>query len=140
MLTFETVKKYLNKLKYINSKLVRISNARMGFNKDDFPFFVAKTTSPRIYDPKSKKVITNPNQRVYVTMIEVLDEDRHVKLSCSCPDFLYRHEVALFTHDGADIEYSNGDYPKETNPLLHPSCCKHCLAFYELLHKKKILP
>ncbi len=140
MISFNQIKKYLNPLKYKNSKYVKFKDVRVGFNENKQPFFVARTTSPYIWDPRLRRRVTNPTKdNVYTTVIEVLNKSGKVKLSCSCPDFLFRHEVALFTKDAADIEYSNGQFPEITNPLLHPSCCKHCLALYEALHKKKLV-
>ena len=140
MVTFNQIKKYLNPLKYKNSKYVQFKDVRVGFNDKNLTFFVARSSSPYIWDSRLKRKVTNPTRNnTYTTTIEVLNKKGNVKLSCSCPDFLFRHEVALFTKDAAEIEYSNGDYPEMTNPLLQPSCCKHCLALYEALHKKGIL-
>ena len=138
MLTFNQIKALLPRIKLLNAKYTMVTNPRVGFDKKSgLPFFIAQTYSTKVYDPKLKTMVPNPrvNER-YLTEIHTLDKKGHIELSCSCPDFLFRHEVALFDKDAAQVEYSNGDYPKITNPLLKPTCCKHCLSFYTLLHSK----
>lgn len=140
MLRFNQILRRLPKIKKELARFVKIYSPRMGFQKNGMPFYLARTSSTMIYDAKKKQYKVNPNaNQRYLTQISVLDKAGHVKLSCSCPDFLFRHEVALFTKEAADIEYSNGDYPIETNPLLSPTCCKHCLAFYQLLHNRGLV-
>lgn len=139
MLTFPQIKAKLNKRKLLDAKFVRIHEPRVGFDKKTgLPFYVARTSSTMIWD--GKRYVKNPraNER-YLTVISVLDKKGHVEISCSCPDFLFRHEVALTEKDASSVEYSNGDYPKITNPLLRPTCCKHCLAFYSMLHDKGLV-
>ncbi len=54
-----------------------------------------------------------------------------VIVSCSCPDFMYRWEVALAVKNAAKVKYSNGAYPKITNPKGKTSICKHLVAIAE---------
>ena len=56
----------------------------------------------------------------------------NIRVSCTCGDHLFRAEVALSYRGSADIIFSNGDFPIETNPTLKPQVCKHvlkCLLF-----------
>lgn len=47
------------------------------------------------------------------------------KVSCSCFDFLFVDEVALFKKANADIFFSNGEDPVIKNPKMKPQFCKH---------------
>jgi hypothetical protein len=62
-----------------------------------------------------------------------------VKLSCSCDDFLFRFEYALFRRGAADIRHSNGEPPEIRNPAFTPGCCKHLIALREVLVDKGIM-
>ena len=90
----------------------------------------ASTYSTKLYDKKTRVWYTKPMPKVYDTFIMINPKRKNVVLSCSCPDFLYRHEVALYRKGGAEITYSNGRLPKITNPKYRATCCKHCLAMY----------
>ena len=138
MLTFPQIRAKLSSKKKALAKLVKIDDPRIGYKKG-FPFFIAKTHSDYILDGKGRMKANPSADEWYLTNISILDKKGHIELSCSCPDFLFRHEVALADKDASTIEYSNGDYPKDTNPLLEPTCCKHCLAFYEFLYKKGLV-
>lgn len=139
MLTFPQIRSKLSNKKKALAKLVKIKNPRIGYQKNGFPFFVSQTHSDFIIDGKGKLKKNPSADEWYMTYISILDKKGHVDISCSCPDFLFRHEVALAEKDASTVEYSNGDYPKETNPLLKPTCCKHCLAFYTYLHSKGLV-
>jgi hypothetical protein len=52
----------------------------------------------------------------------------HVWVSCDCEYFLYHCEVADQRKGNTDIEYSNGRWPKETNPRGIAHLCKHIVA------------
>lgn len=136
MLTFPKIYSKISESRRKAASLVKIDKPRTGIEKrTGYRYFMAWTSSPKKIDPKTGRVVVNKNKERYLTMVYLLDNNNHIKLSCSCPDYLFRHEVALFTNDASDVIYSNGDYPKATNPLLEPSCCKHCLALYMLLYK-----
>ena len=51
-----------------------------------------------------------------------------VWVSCTCEYFKYTNEVALEHQGSSDIKHSNGNLPRETNPGLTPSTCKHVLG------------
>lgn len=138
MLTFPQIRSKLSSRKKASAKLVEIDDPRIGYKKG-FPFFICKTHSDYILDGKGRMKQNPSADEWYMTYIAILDKKGHVDISCSCPDFLFRHEVALADKDASTIEYSNGDYPKETNPLLKPTCCKHCLAFYTYLYGKGLV-
>lgn len=54
-----------------------------------------------------------------------LSECPALKLSCNCLNFGYVFETSLALRGAADIIYSNGDFPIQTNPTIRPGCCKH---------------
>lgn len=59
----------------------------------------------------------------YVVKIEFLPKTK-VRLSCSCPDFVYAGwEYALWKKGSAELIYGNGEPPVEKNPRLRPGCC-----------------
>lgn len=51
-----------------------------------------------------------------------------VWVSCDCEYFLYHCEVALMKKGSSDENYSNGAFPKITNPRLVAHACKHIVA------------
>lgn len=63
----------------------------------------------------------------------------NVKLSCSCDDFLFRFEYALYRKGAADIRHSNGEPPEVRNPSFTPGCCKHLIALREVLIDKDVI-
>lgn len=69
----------------------------------------------------------------YVTTIDFYDPKGHVKLSCSCPDFWSRFEYSLARKGSADIQYSNGEPPIETNPRHIAAACKHVVKMTHVL-------
>ena len=74
----------------------------------------------------------------YDTEIEFLASKR-VKLSCSCDDFVFRFEYALYSKGGADLRYGNGETPDKTNPAMIPGCCKHVIALRNILIEKQYI-
>ena len=79
--------------------------------------------------------------KIYKTSVVSLDgripiNNGHVKVLCSCPDYLFTWEVALHKYGAADIIYSNGEYPEIKNPLEIPGVCKHLAAFLIYLRHK----
>lgn len=115
------------------SAYVAIKNLKMGISKKlGVQKAIAESYSPERF--KGKTVI-----RKYATMIEFHDRDK-VKVSCSCPDHLYRWEYALAKRDASYFTYSNAEPPVATNPKLVPGCCKHVVALASILRKKRMLP
>lgn len=47
---------------------------------------------------------------------------------CSCPDYLYRWEVAVSSRGSSSVINSNGEYPKIRNPRIVPKMCKHLVS------------
>jgi len=68
---------------------------------------------------------TDGRRRVVLRFYDEIAKDSPVYVSCSCPDFKYRWEVSLAHRNNTSITYSNGAYPKITNPQLVPGVCKH---------------
>lgn len=125
-------------VKYAPTQLINASFTRIkklhGVRRDDDGriYAYATTYSTKIWDAKHRVWVRKP-PKYYDTFIMVNPRKNSVVLSCSCPDFMYRHEVALWKRGGADIEYSNGMRPRITNPRERATCCKHCLRFYQYL-------
>ena len=68
---------------------------------------------------------TDGRRRVVLRYYGEIAKDSPVYVSCSCPDFKFRWEVSLAHRNNTSITYSNGAYPKITNPQLVPGVCKH---------------
>lgn len=64
---------------------------------------------------------------------------RHYWLSCDCEDHLFRWEYALAQIDASDIIYGNGEPPRERNPRLLKSCCKHALRALQIRSTQQTL-
>ncbi len=123
-----------------SAKYVRIVYQKRGFDSLGRGYVACASYSTKIWDPIKKRYVINktgPGKKParYVTVFVFLDTRLHVIVSCSCPDFKYRWEVALNQAEAAEIEYSNGEMPIVRNPNLRKTMCKHCIALYQ-----KILP
>ena len=129
MLTYPQIVKRTPTLRKENSKYAVVAEPRFGYTADGHAFVAARTWTTKVKDSYGH-IVRKPPEPKYVTVVEFLDKSLHVNISCSCPDFLYRFEVALSLKDAYQIEYSNGALPVVTNPALRAACCKHCIAMY----------
>lgn len=100
---------------------------------------VSKTTGNgkavcRSHTPKETQV-------KYTTSVEFdgSGQNTQVVLTCSCPDHLFRWEVALTKKGGSRIMYSNGEKPTVQNPTEKPGCCRHAFSFIKLLQRKGVI-
>jgi len=123
------------KLRKLNARLVKVVGYKAGRDKQGFAVAAAKTYTPKEYTPHLK-LVESKDQNRYVSSVRFIDRKLNVKVSCSCPDFAFRWEVALHEAGAADIIYSNGERPDATNPSMQPGCCKHLIALRELIKKK----
>lgn len=120
-----------------NAAFVRILKTQKGYTASGKGYVACQSYSTHVLNEYGRPV-RNESPHKYVTMMIFLDTNLNVKISCSCPDFLYRWEWALHNRGAADIEYSNGDFPDITNPKYKPACCKHLYKLY--LNIKPHLP
>lgn len=128
------IAKKINNRRKANSVYVRILKMKKGYTPNGKGYVACQSYSSHVLDEYGRPVRTqDPNK--YVTMMIFIDKKLNVKCSCSCPDFLYRWEVALVNKGAADVEYSNGEQPDITNPKKIPAACKHMYKLY-----LKILP
>ena len=114
---------------------VRISKLKLSVSKTTkLPLAVAQGYSKDVN--REKKVTYNK----YITSI-LFRKNKKVKISCSCPDFVYAGwEWALWKRGSADIIYGNGEPPDITNPGgLVTGCCKHLAALWFFLQSKKLI-
>jgi hypothetical protein len=81
--------------------------------------------------------ITQKGRTKYTTSLEVLKKG--VMVSCSCDDFAYRFEYALHKKGAAELKYSNGDPPIDTNPSLIPGCCKHLVKLFQIAAERGVI-
>lgn len=120
------------------AKYVRLIQTKIGYTPDGYGFVAAKTQSTHHVDRHGFLVRTPVSQRnTYATIITFIDHKLNVRVSCSCHDFMYRQEYALFKRKAAEITYSNGEPALTTNPTNKPYMCKHLCALY-MKHAKQI--
>ncbi len=129
MLTLPQIYAKTDQLRKINAQYVKLLKIKKGYNSQGKAYIVAWSHSTKTVN-KDGFVVQGISSNKYITAITFLDKRLHVLLSCSCPDFLYRQEVALHKKKAAEIEYSNGELPNVTNPLMIPYMCKHCVSVY----------
>lgn len=120
-----------DKLRKINSKFVKITGYKNGWDRKGIATAICRSYSPREYS--NGRVVPAKDLNKYTTSIKFLDKQLNVKVSCSCPDFMYRWEYANHRIGVSDIIYSNGEPARETNPLNRPGGCKHILALAQFV-------
>jgi len=107
------------------SEYVKVVSVKYGKSKaTKFPKAVARTYTKR-------DEYTSPSK--YYCSITQINAKGAVKVSCSCPWFLYRgYEYVLAKRGAADIIYGNGEAPTKPCPA---GCCKHLFMLAKELHK-----
>ena len=68
-------------------------------------------------------------------------DDVMCKVDCSCQDYKYRWAYANAAQDAGEmgtdtLNQCNGSVPRQTNPRLKPSLCKHLVALKDYLRTK----
>ena len=111
-----------DKMRKANARLVRVVGYKTGFDKNKIPTAVAKTYTPREYTI-GMKLRQAKDKNKYVSSIKFLDRKLNVKVSCSCPDYMYRHEWANTQAGASDVIYGNGEPSTETNPSNKVGLC-----------------
>ncbi len=116
------------------SAYVTVKNLKFGISKKlGIPKAVAQCYSKEAGKDNRLKIYH------YATMIEFYPKSK-VKVSCSCPDHLYRWEYALARKGASYLTYSNAEPPTTTNPNLVAGCCKHVYRLADELKRQKLLP
>jgi hypothetical protein len=131
MLTLPQIAQRLNERRKQSAKYVRIIHVKKGWDSLGRGYVACASYSTKIWDNYKRKFVLNKVRNRYVTVIVFLDTRLHVVVSCSCPDFKYRWEVALNHKQAAEIEYSNGELPVIRNPTMRATNCKHLYALYQ---------
>jgi hypothetical protein len=139
MLTLDQIARRVSSMRREGSKYVRFTDLKKGYLSNGNGYIAGASYSTHIVG-QDGKVRVNEQPDKYVTVIEFLDTELHVKISCSCGDQTYRWEWALWNRGAADIEYSNGDSPDINNPGYRISQCKHTYALYQKIRAKLPLP
>lgn len=124
-----------DRMRKMNAKLVRVIGYKTGFDKKDVPTAIAKTYTPREYII-GNKIVRARDQNKYTSSVKFIDKKLNCKVSCSCPDFMYRHEWVLAQLGAADIIYGNGQPPDHTNRDHRPGLCKHLIALRAILKQR----
>ncbi len=125
-----------SKLRKLNAGLVRIVAYKTGRDKAGFATAVAKTFTPREYNLRYQQVRAKDQNR-YVSSIKFLDRKLNVKVSCSCPDYVFGGwEFSNYQVGASDIIYGNGEPPDVRHPSYRPGLCKHLIALRNLVKQK----
>lgn len=127
-----TIAQILNNIEWgrkQRAEFVQIISYRYGYKRSDLmPKAIAKAYS-------KKPGYTSPYR--YVCTIECANDKSQVKMSCSCPDFVFSgNEYRLAQRGAADIIYGNGEPPQAK---AKPGCCKHLFMLVKELRKNKKL-
>ena len=69
---------------------------------------------------------------------DIFEKGVRLKTSCDCSYFMFYCERALAEYGAADILYSNGKWPRKTNPKGIPWTCKHMIAIFKRLRSSPI--
>lgn len=124
------------RLRKLNATLVRVIGYKTGRDKKGFATAVAKTFTPKEYNVHHK-LVQAKDQKPYVSSVKFIDKRLNVKVSCSCPDYVFAGwEYANHTVGAADIIYGNGEPPNEKNPEMRVGLCKHLLALRTIIKEK----
>lgn len=99
----------------LDAALVHIAKFAKGISaKSGFPGVSAKTGAGSVmYD----------TQIIGTVHGVPLMKQQAVRVSCSCPDYMYNFEYANAHHNAGIVRYGNGDPPLNTNPSLTPGLC-----------------
>jgi len=124
-----------DKMRKINSRFVKVVQFKIGKDRYGLPTAVAKTYTPIEYTV-TRRLQPARDQNRYVSSIKFLDRALNVKVSCSCPDYCFRFEVANHEAGASDIKYSNGEMPTTTNADMQPGLCKHLIALRKIVKDK----
>ncbi len=103
-----------NRLRKINARLVKVVKYKTGVDPQGIPTAAARTYTPNEY--KLGRIRRSKDQNRYVSSVKYLNKQLNVKVSCSCPDYMFRWEYANAQVGAADIIYGNGEPPTDTNP------------------------
>lgn len=123
-------------MRKVNSQFVKIVKYKAGRDKKGFAYAAAQTYTPYQLNPH-RKVIPAHDKNKYVSKITFIDKKLNVKVSCSCPDYVFGGwEWSNAQHGASDIIFGNGEPPDEKNPSHHPGLCKHLIHLREYVKKK----
>lgn len=135
MLTIHQIVRKASKLRQEGARYVKFTDVKKGYLTNGHGYIAGASYSTHVIGSDGRPH-RNEDPSKYVTVIEFVDQKLHVKISCSCADFTYRWEWALWNKNAAEIEYSNGDPPTSTNPQGKTAACKHMVALYNKIKSK----
>jgi hypothetical protein len=135
MLTLKQLEARTTRERKIRAQYVKIVRMKTGHTPEGLGFVAAQTYSKWIVN-RQGKLVPNPNKHYYISQITFINKKLKVHVSCSCDDNLYRWEYANSDKEAAVIEYSNGEMPSTTNPLLKAGLCKHLVALVTQIRPK----
>lgn len=124
------------RMRKLNSKFVKILNYKEGRDKQGQAVAMAKTYTPYELNVHHRIQPSRDKNR-YVSSITFIDKKLNVKVSCSCPDYVFAGwEFANAQVGASDIIYGNGEPPTVRNPDNRPGLCKHLIALRSVIKQK----
>lgn len=70
-------------------------------------------------------------------LVPTISGQKKVTVSCSCEDFCFTWEYALWTWGAAKIKFCNGEPAVMKNPGNYPGMCKHLVKVAKLVLERK---
>lgn len=124
-----------DKLRKINSRFVRITGYKNGWDKKGIATAICRSYTPKEF--KAGRIVDARDKNKYTTSIKFIDKGLNIKVSCSCPDYTFAGwEYANHVVGASDIIYGNGEPPVEKNPSNRPGLCKHLLCLAKFIKDK----
>lgn len=117
------------------ARYVKNVGVKTGRLRSGLAYVASKSKSTHKVNAKGK-LVRVPNPPVHITVITFIDRKLNVHCACSCEDNTFRWEFANTAKDASEIEYSNGEPPTTTNPMLRNSMCKHMIALVDKISAK----
>ena len=122
-----------DRMRKANAGLVRVLAYKEGKNKRGEPVAMARTYTPKELNVH-RKIVDAKDKNRYVSSIAFKDRALNVRVSCSCPDYMYRFEWPNAQAGAGDIIYGNGEVPEV---YLSRGLCKHLLALRAVLKSRR---
>jgi hypothetical protein len=116
----------------MNAAYVKIQKYKEGRARDGTAYAAAQTYS-LVEINSNRELVRSKDRNKYLTKIHFLDKKLNVKVSCSCPDYMFRFEYPNTKLGASDIIYGNGDPP---TVYFAPGLCKHLIAVRKLIKQR----
>jgi hypothetical protein len=121
----ETLPRTITLMNLTNVVVTKMRKTQSGFSL----MCETVTNQPNTND---KNALPTKYRQTFENLDETTDSfsnSKWIKVSCSCPDFKYRRDYALYERGSSDLKFSTDEPPDETNPIIggkrNWGVCKH---------------